>query len=216
MRQKGSVFQHSSKRGPIWAGRYRLPKAEPGARRKERWITLGLISEMTEEQARGKLQQQITGINVQIDFIAGERQRLSVMSPYRTSGHLGCIGVVSELRVCSDLMAKGWNVYRALNPQAPCDVLCFDTKRVLRIEVKTAPEIEKGATVEFCLKNKIGKFDILALVHKNGTIEYRAYAGMTVRGDDVICYLVHKNARHSGDTCGMDSENTSQVVDSAA
>lgn len=51
----------------------------------------------------------------------------------------GTVGAIQELRVCVDLMARGFHVFRAMSPSCPCDLVAWDPEgRVLRIEVKTA------------------------------------------------------------------------------
>jgi hypothetical protein len=51
----------------------------------------------------------------------------------------GTRGAMSELRVCVDLMARGFHVYRAMSPSCPSDLVVWKERgRAIRIEVKTA------------------------------------------------------------------------------
>ena len=48
------------------------------------------------------------------------------------------VGALSELRVCVDLMQRGYHVFRALSPACPCDLLVLTKSgQTIRIEVKT-------------------------------------------------------------------------------
>lgn len=46
-------------------------------------------------------------------------------------------GAISELRVSVDLLSKGYNVFRALSPNGPCDLAVLRDDKLLRIEVRT-------------------------------------------------------------------------------
>lgn len=47
------------------------------------------------------------------------------------------IGVATELKVASELFLKGYSVFRALSPSAPCDLIAIKDKHIFRIEVRT-------------------------------------------------------------------------------
>jgi hypothetical protein len=47
-------------------------------------------------------------------------------------------GAISELRVASDLMAAGWQVFRALSPSCYCDLIAVKDGKVRHIEARTA------------------------------------------------------------------------------
>lgn len=46
-------------------------------------------------------------------------------------------GAISELRVAVDLLARGYNVFRALSPASPCDLAILKDNKLLRVEVRT-------------------------------------------------------------------------------
>jgi len=46
-------------------------------------------------------------------------------------------GAISELRVAIDLLAKGYDVFRALSPACPCDLAILKDSQLLRVEVRT-------------------------------------------------------------------------------
>ena len=83
------------------------------------------------------------------------------------------IGAISELTVASDLMIKGYSVFRSLSPSAPCDLICFksDTpSRVLKIEVRSA-KLNKSGGLQYGPPSP-GRYDILALCLPDGKITY--------------------------------------------
>jgi hypothetical protein len=81
------------------------------------------------------------------------------------------VGAVNELRVSADLLLKGYNVFRALSPSCPCDLLILKNGSTLRVEVTTANYAASGRIIH----NKQGdthKFDVLAIVKRQGEIIY--------------------------------------------
>ena len=59
-------------------------------------------------------------------------------SNLRTMGiSTGTVGAIAELRISSDLMAKGFEVYRALSPASSCDVLAMKKDKIFTFEVRT-------------------------------------------------------------------------------
>ena len=47
------------------------------------------------------------------------------------------VGAISELAVCSDLLSKGYDVFRSVSPAAPCDLIAHKEGKLIRVEVKT-------------------------------------------------------------------------------
>jgi hypothetical protein len=83
------------------------------------------------------------------------------------------IGALSEMAACSDLLRRGYQVFRALSPSAPCDLVVLAENRCYRVEVKTAHRSGSGrlgfATRDF----DPTKHDVLALVTPDGVVTYR-------------------------------------------
>jgi hypothetical protein len=50
----------------------------------------------------------------------------------------GTVGAITELKVSVDLMSKGFHVFRALSPNAPCDLFAMKGGSQFEIEVRTA------------------------------------------------------------------------------
>lgn len=82
----------------------------------------------------------------------------------------GTRGAVSELQVASDLMLKGFNVFRALSSNASCDLAIVRKDKLLRIEVRTGYRTPAGS-LSFP-KKPAELFDVMAVVESNGTITY--------------------------------------------
>lgn len=76
----------------------------------------------------------------------------------------GTIGATAELRVCIDLMEKGYHVFRAVSPSSPCDlVILLPDYRTLRVEVKSVREdIKTGAF--YAPKAPVEKYDVICYV----------------------------------------------------
>ncbi len=84
----------------------------------------------------------------------------------------GTVGAISELKVCVDLMSKGFHVYRAISPCAPCDLAITYQNKLYRVEVTCAYFTNSGKIYNPKRHHDQTKFDIVALVLKNGNISY--------------------------------------------
>ena len=73
-------------------------------------------------------------------------------------------GALSELIVSSDLMAKGYEVYRALSPSSSCDLIVIVDKKPLRVEVRTGYKRLDGSLSASGRGSIEGKYDVLAVV----------------------------------------------------
>jgi len=49
----------------------------------------------------------------------------------------GTVGAISELLVCSDLMKKGYSVFRALSASCFCDAIAMKGDETLKVEIRT-------------------------------------------------------------------------------
>lgn len=80
-----------------------------------------------------------------------------------TSASHATIGVISELRVTMDLLKRGYEVYKALNPSCTYgDLTVLRDHKLLRIEVRTAHRTATGKIYNYMSTKK--DYDILALV----------------------------------------------------
>lgn len=87
------------------------------------------------------------------------------------------VGAMSELAVAVDLIARGFEVFRALSPATSCDLAILKDGRLLRIEVRSALRNSKGLATYAKNPRDLGRSDILALRFRDGTVEYRPALG---------------------------------------
>jgi hypothetical protein len=75
----------------------------------------------------------------------------------------GTAGALGELVVCTDLLRKGYSVYRSVSPHASCDLIITKGLDTVRVEVKT---LSNSWSLNNCLKHAMinNKFDVLAVV----------------------------------------------------
>lgn len=81
-------------------------------------------------------------------------------------------GALSELIASTDLMKRGYEVFRALNPGASCDLIAMSGRTLYRVEVRTGFRNLNG-TIEFG-KQKTGdhRQDTVAVVLQDETVVY--------------------------------------------
>lgn len=65
----------------------------------------------------------------------------------------GSIGAVGELRVATELLSKGFDVFRAVSQSATCDLIAVKDNRMIRLEVRTGSYTVDGR-VNFPKKKK--------------------------------------------------------------
>ena len=103
--------------------------------------------------------------------------------PYTTVLPTATVGALGELVVASDLLKRGFHVFRSLSPACPCDLAILAEQSVLvRIEVRTVRRHRSGKL--HLSRNNI-KADVLAkVVFGEGIIEYesRTDAGILLSG----------------------------------
>jgi len=97
---------------------------------------------------------------------------------YRGQGHpmyedglsAGKIGTIAELEVSSDLMKKGFEVYRALSSASSCDLLAIKNNKFWGFEVRTGYKRKNG---EVCFpKNNIRAEYVAIFIHMSREIIY--------------------------------------------
>lgn len=75
------------------------------------------------------------------------------------------IGEISELLVSSDLLKKGFDVFKALSSSCYCDLIATKKDLILRVEVKTCYKDKNNSKLYFN-KSK-NNFDIYAVCNRN-------------------------------------------------
>jgi len=100
-------------------------------------------------------------------------------STFKDSGMTpGDVGAHNEIIAVADLMARGYQVFRAESPACPFDLVTWDGSKLLRIEVKTAYKLENGTLAHGT--PKAGAYDVLALVTDGKNVVYKP--DMPIRG----------------------------------
>lgn len=80
------------------------------------------------------------------------------------------LGATSELVVATDLLKRGYHVYRSLASASPFDLIAYKNGSSIKIEVKTSRLLKNGAYQ--IISHPHSEHDILALV-VDGVIVYR-------------------------------------------
>ena len=84
---------------------------------------------------------------------------------YTLVGHglsTGTVGAMSELRASTDLMKRGYEVFRALSPSTSCDLAVLKGGKLITVEVRSGRIHEKTNRVTYC-ETKI-RADVVAIV----------------------------------------------------
>jgi hypothetical protein len=84
-------------------------------------------------------------------------------SGYRTGLPASTTGALSELLVCSDLLSKGYYVFRSLSPNSPYDIVADKNGQIYKIEITTGRRLPSGVLVYSKHDNLKNKFDVIAI-----------------------------------------------------
>lgn len=83
----------------------------------------------------------------------------------------GTIGALAELLVATDLLKKGWEVYRSLSPSCSGDLLIQQQSKTFKVEVRTSYKHLDTGKLTFSPLNV--RADIVALVtFRTNEIQY--------------------------------------------
>lgn len=77
----------------------------------------------------------------------------------------GSVGAAGELLVASDLLMKGFHVFRSLSPSCPCDLAILQDGTLLRIEVTTA-HWARGGKLQSPKKDN-ERYDVIAYIMRS-------------------------------------------------
>lgn len=84
----------------------------------------------------------------------------------------GAAGALAELLICADLIAKGYEVFRAVSQASSCDILLLSPNGTKRVEVRSALRRLDGSISVPAQAKDIGRYDIMACVTPDGCIAY--------------------------------------------
>lgn len=90
----------------------------------------------------------------------------------RTNIDCGKEGAIGEMLVTVDLMRKGFDVFRAISPSCPCDLIALRGIQMVRVEVTKGRRTGiDGKKLRWCYHNP-ARYDLLAVWETDGTINY--------------------------------------------
>lgn len=82
----------------------------------------------------------------------------------------GTVGAIAELEISTDLLKKGYEVFRALSPSCSCDILILKNGVSRKIEVRSGSRTKTGKLIH---PNKNFRADMWAIfVHRTKEIIY--------------------------------------------
>lgn len=95
-----------------------------------------------------------------IRFCSNECRELAYKHPF--SGlSTGTVGAAGELLATVDMIAKGYEVFRAVSPSTSCDLIALKDGKLYRVEVRTGLPSTNG-TINYPKKNI--RADMVAIV----------------------------------------------------
>ncbi len=77
------------------------------------------------------------------------------------------VGTIAELKVSTDLLIKGFEVFRSLSPACSCDLAILKNKNLIRVEVRTGYKNNKGKILFPKKDSDLNRQDVFAVVVKN-------------------------------------------------
>ncbi len=83
----------------------------------------------------------------------------------------GTIGAIHELQVSVDLLRLGWEVFRAVSPNASCDLIACKGDRAVKVQVTKARISPITGNVSYDSHDG-ENFDVLAISYVDGKIRY--------------------------------------------
>lgn|SRR3990167_8290253 len=84
----------------------------------------------------------------------------------------GAVGAIHELLVAVDLMKSGLTVYKAVSPDAPCDLAVLKGKELMIVEVTTGHRSTTNHLVYPRHMKNSHLYDVIAVVELDGKINY--------------------------------------------
>lgn len=80
------------------------------------------------------------------------------------------VGAISELRVCYDLMRRGFDVFRAMSPNSHADVIAIKNNIIYQLEVRTGRYLVGGHL--FWPTNRLGDKSLVVYTFRDDKIHY--------------------------------------------
>jgi hypothetical protein len=80
------------------------------------------------------------------------------------------VGAISELRVCYDLMRRGFDVFRAMSPNSYADVIAIKNNIIYQLEVRTGRYLVGGTL--YWPTNKLANKSLVVYTFRDDKIHY--------------------------------------------
>lgn len=123
--------------------------------------------ELVEEEAI--LEKRCLGCGKRLPRLKQQNNALFCDTSCRTGQYSATsVGGMAEVLAARDLIRQGYWVYRALQANAPCDLIAQRGGDLFRVEVKAAGQDGSGSPADF------SKCEVKATVAANGRVRYRA------------------------------------------
>ena len=103
-----------------------------------------------------------------------QQYKISSSNTYRGVGlSTGTVGSISELLVSTDLLVRGFQVFRSMSPNSCCDLVIIGSKtgKAVKVEV-TSGAFRKDGEITYPKKDDSYKHDTLAVVLPDRSITY--------------------------------------------
>jgi len=82
----------------------------------------------------------------------------------------GTCGALGELAVASDLLSRGFEVFKSVSPHAHCDLIAFKNGKLIQIEVTVGRRTPRGKLM--FAPHDPTNYEVLAVFLLDGKIEY--------------------------------------------
>ncbi len=157
-KRKGAAW--IQKNGNRWYARWRSYERVDGVERAvPHCKSIDRVDEITEDDARLAAAKFAERHRVILNLGAGDQNE-------------GRGTAIAELSIAVDLMRQGYEVFQALSPQAPCDLLAMHGSTILRVECKKT-DLDANGRSRRDIRQKVGKFDVLAILTSSGAVVYQ-------------------------------------------
>jgi hypothetical protein len=157
--QVGQLYICGPKGREYWSGRFRVyVKTKAGEHIVRRTHRIGFLADNTRTQALNKMAQLIHSSGPKIAVACAPAGELTNLGSHAK-------GNIAEMLVSIDLVKRGYEVFRHECEFASCDIVALKDDSFTRIEVKYVG-------IHNRYHDPLGKFDILAKVYPDSTIQY--------------------------------------------